>query len=113
MIHRDREKEEKATTDRRRSGRWDSRGEIVSWERLNYRETYFKGQPFMLRVGEENARLNCRGDENSRAKWSKVEATWRAVVLGCRDRDGVFLKIYPGERFVQASSLDPPRCASI
>jgi len=62
----------------------------------------------MLRVGEENARLNCRGDENSRAKWSKVEATWRAVVLGCRDRDGEFLKIYPGERFVHASSLDPP-----
>jgi hypothetical protein len=38
----------------------------------------------MLRVGEENARLNCRGEENSRAKWSKVEATWRTVVLGPR-----------------------------
>lgn len=69
-------------------GRWDSREEIVSWERLNYREAYFKGQPFMPRVEEENARLNCRGEEDSRAKWSEVEPDVMPPVVPTPTREG-------------------------
>jgi len=60
----------------------------------------------MLRVGEENARLNCRGEEDSRAKWSKVEATWRTVVLGPEN----FSRFIQGG--FQPSSFDT-RCADL